>query len=268
MVKGVRRDMDGLIAINYDGRQPTVSGRELHAALGIMTRYNDWFARMCEFGFVEGKDYYSILSNRSDGLPGKPRNDHEMALSMAKEICMLQRSEAGRRFRQYFIEVEEAWNKPELVMARALQLAQKTVEQLIQEKTALLAQVEAGEQQIGRMLPKVRYVDYVLQSPSLVLVTQIAKDYGMSAVALNWKLNSMGIQYRVGTQWVLYARYQDRGYTHSRTILIPKENGLTETKMQTEWTQRGRLFLYGKLKEEGILPMIERGGEEDAGGSE
>lgn len=126
--------MDGLITINYDGMQPTVSGRELHTALGIMTRYNDWFARMCGFGFEEEKDYYSILSNRSDGLPGKPRVDHELALSMAKEICMLQRSETGRRFRQYFIEVEEAWNKPELVMARALQLAQKTVEQLIQEK--------------------------------------------------------------------------------------------------------------------------------------
>jgi len=105
--------MNELIKIStnkQDGKQ-TVLGRDLHTALKVETRYNDWFERMCEYGFEEGKDYYSILSNRSDGLPGKPRTDHQLTLDMAKEICMLQRSEKGRQFRQYFIEAEAAYRQ-------------------------------------------------------------------------------------------------------------------------------------------------------------
>ena len=119
--------MNALILINYDNDTPTVSGRELHAALGVTTRYNDWFARMCEYGFSEGKSYYSFLSNRSDGLPGKPSTDHRLSIPMAKELCMLQRNEAGKRFRQYFLEVEEAWNSPDRTMERALAIARRRV---------------------------------------------------------------------------------------------------------------------------------------------
>ena len=115
--------MNDLIRIDYNHENPTVSGRELHAALKIETRYNDWFPRMCAYGFREGKDYYSFLSNRSDGLSGKQATDHALSISMAKELCMLQRNEMGRQFRQYFIAVEEAWNSPDKVMERALQIA-------------------------------------------------------------------------------------------------------------------------------------------------
>lgn len=117
--------MNELIVIDYKNNIPTVNGRELHEALKVETRYNDWFSRMCKYGFIEGKDYYSILSNRSDGLPGKPRIDHSLTISMAKEICMLQRSEMGKKFRQYFISIEEAWNSPEKIMERALLIAQQ-----------------------------------------------------------------------------------------------------------------------------------------------
>ena len=115
--------MNDMIRIEYDHETPTVSGRELHAALEIDTRYNDWFPRMCAYGFLERKDYYSFLSNRSDGLPGKQATDHALSIPMAKELCMLQRSEMGRKFRQYFIAVEDAWNSPDKVMERALQIA-------------------------------------------------------------------------------------------------------------------------------------------------
>lgn len=117
--------MNDLICINYEKEHPTVSGRDLHAGLAIDTRYNDWFPRMCEYGFREGRDYYSVLSNRSDGLSGKPRTDHNISLSMAKELCMLQRNDMGRRFRQHFIAIEEAWNSPDKVMERALQIAHR-----------------------------------------------------------------------------------------------------------------------------------------------
>lgn len=115
--------MNQLLPINYEEENPTVSGRELHEALEVVTDYPHWFARMCEYGFVEGKSYRTILTNRSDGLPGKQRTDHRLTIPMAKELCMLQRSETGKRFRQYFIDVETAWNSPDRIMERALTIA-------------------------------------------------------------------------------------------------------------------------------------------------
>ena len=118
--------MNDLIRINYDREHPSVSGRDLHAALAVATQYKDWFPRMCEYGFREGKDFRSFLS---ESTGGRPSTDHALSIPMAKELCMLQRSEMGRQFRQYFISVEEAWNSPDKVMERALQIAhQRAVE--------------------------------------------------------------------------------------------------------------------------------------------
>lgn len=98
--------MQEFIKINMtNAQQPTVSGRELHQALGIETRYNDWFRRMCEYGFTENEDFYSILSKTSDG--GRPSVDHQLTIDMAKELCMIQRTDIGRSIRQYFIRVEK-----------------------------------------------------------------------------------------------------------------------------------------------------------------
>lgn len=121
--------MNELISINYENDRPTVNGRDLHAFLEVETRYNDWFSRMCEYGFKEGKDYSSFLSNRSDGLPGKPKTEHAITISMAKELAMLQRTAKGKECREYFISCEEAWNSPEKIMERAMQIAhQKAIE--------------------------------------------------------------------------------------------------------------------------------------------
>ena len=130
--------MDELIRINFDSDCPTVSGRELHAALEINTKYADWFTRMCEYGFAEPQDYFSILRNRSDGLPGKPMTDHQLTIDMAKQLCMIQRTEIGRQFRQYFIKVEESWNSPEAVMARALQFANQQLALMKHQNAELL----------------------------------------------------------------------------------------------------------------------------------
>ena len=88
--------MNELIKINYDSERPTVLGRDLYEALEVKTAYKDWFPRMCEYGFEENVDYSSFLSNRVDGKAGKPRNDHQLTIPMAKEICMLQRNEKGK----------------------------------------------------------------------------------------------------------------------------------------------------------------------------
>jgi len=114
--------MNEIIRIDYENENPTVSGRELHAALGVATQYKDWFPRMCEYGFIEGRDFSSILS---ESTGGRPSTDHALSVPMAKELCMLQRNEQGKKFRQYFISVEDAWNSPDKVMERALQIAHR-----------------------------------------------------------------------------------------------------------------------------------------------
>ena len=114
--------MNAIIRIDYENENPTVSGRELHAVLGVATQYKDWFPRMCEYGFIEGRDFSSILS---ESTGGRPSTDHALSIPMAKELCMLQRNEQGKKFRQYFISVEDAWNSPDKVMERALQIAHR-----------------------------------------------------------------------------------------------------------------------------------------------
>lgn len=160
--------MTELIKVNYDSGKPLVSGRELHEALGIKTEYAKWFERMAEYGFSEGKDYSTILTNRSDGLAGKPRTDHSISLDMAKELCMIQRSEIGKRFREYFIGIEKAWNDPVLVMGRAYE-AQKAI------TDKLNAQVLQLETTITEYKPKVLFAEAVETSHTSILIGDLAK---------------------------------------------------------------------------------------------
>ena len=113
-------------------------------------------------------------------------------------------------------------------------------------------------QLIGELKPKADYTDRILNSKSLVSITQIAKDYGMSGKAMNGKLHELGIIYKLGGQWLLYSRYQAKGYTHSETVDITHSDGRADVVMNTKWTQKGRLFLYQHLKKHGILPVIEQ----------
>jgi anti-repressor protein len=118
--------MNDLITLNYENDKPTVNGRDLHNALQISTKYADWFKRMCEYGFVEGRDYKTCFSNLgSENHGGQNKIDHQISINMAKQLCMIQRTEIGRKFREYFINIEEAWNSPSAIMERALKIAHK-----------------------------------------------------------------------------------------------------------------------------------------------
>lgn len=123
-----------------------------------------------------------------------------------------------------------------------------------------LLQFECNKQKqiIGELKPKADYTDIILQSKSLVTVTQIAKDYGMSGTAMNEMLHRYGVQYKQSGQWLLYSKYHNNGFTHSETVTITRSDGRTDTVMNTKWTQKGRLFIYNLLKSYGILPVIER----------
>lgn len=111
---------------------------------------------------------------------------------------------------------------------------------------------------ITEMLPKVSYYDLILQSNATMTITQIAQDYGMSAVRMNKELESMRIQHKVRGQWILYGQFLTGGYVHSRAIDIIRSDGRHDVKYNTEWTTKGRIFLYDALKAKGILPLIEQ----------
>lgn len=248
--------MNELIKVNYtESEQPTVSGRELHKALEIKTAYKDWFPRMCEYGFNEGEDFCSILG---ESTGGRPSTDHQLSIDMAKEICMIQRSEKGKQFRQYFIDVENKWNTPEAVMARALQLANQKLDEIKNANKKLETTVAVQTQQIAELQPKASYYDVVLNCKDLLSITEIAKDYGKSAKWLNNYLHDNKVQFKQGDIWLLYSKHAEKGYTNTKTQSFNGNDGRVHTKVHTYWAQKGRLFIYDLLKSNGIVPMIER----------
>ena len=157
--------MNELKTFNFENQ--TISARELHEMLNIGTRFNDWFPRMCEYGFIEGRDFYSKMSKTSE-TGGRPSTDYEISIDMAKEICMIQRTPEGKRVRQYLIDLEKAWNTPELVMARGLKAAQAMIEQKDEQIKLLTADNE-------RMKPKEIFADAVTASDSAILIRDLAK---------------------------------------------------------------------------------------------
>lgn len=168
--------------------------------------------------------------------------------------------------------VADATMTDEEIMARALVVAQTTIkrrdekilqlERVQQQQLQTIRnqeqQVFALSQEIEAMQPKVSYYDTILNNKSTVLTTQIALDYGMSAKAFNKKLYAMRIQHKVGDQWILYAPYLSQGYMHSKPVEITRHNGQKVIKYNSEWTQKGRLFLYDTLKKQNIIPLIEQ----------
>lgn len=252
--------MNELIEVTYDSGKPTVSGRKLHEALGIESNYTTWFKRMCEYGFIEGKDF---IPKMEESTGGRPSTDHLMTLDMAKEICMIQRSPEGKKFREYFIAVEKAWNDPVLIMGRAYEAQKAITEKLNAQVLQLEGTVAVQTQQISELQPKASYYDVVLNSKDLLSTTKIAKDYGKSAIWLNTWLHEQGIQYKQGDIWLLYQKYAEQGYTNTKTQTFNGSDGEIHTKVHTYWTQKGRLFIYEQLKAVGILPLIEQNDEEE-----
>ena len=142
--------------------------------------------------------------------------------------------------------IEQMINDPDM----AIKLLE-TIKQEREEKALL-------EQQIAEYEPKISYLDTILSSKDTVTITQIAADYGMSARALNKELHELGVQRKVGNQWILYKKHMSQGYTKSHTNEIPQSDGGFKVVMNTKWTQKGRLFIYELLKSEGVLPTMER----------
>ena len=165
--------------------------------------------------------------------------------------------QAFNQMEQAIEELQPQYKLPATYKEALLQLVEAE-----EEKERLQLANKQQEQIIGELKPKADYTDVILKSNSLVTITQIAKDYGMSGQEMNSLLHELKVQYKLSDQWLLYSKYHNEGYTHSETIPIKHKNGRLEPKMNTKWTQKGRLFLYELLKENGVLPGIEREKEE------
>lgn len=170
--------MNELIKVTYSAGEPTVSARDLHEGLEIKTAFKDWFPRMIEYGFEAGKDF-NMLKNERVQMEGNREvrreiTDYQISVDMAKQICMIQRNEKGKQYREYFLELEKAWNTPEQVFARALRMANQTINSLKDRCQFLGGQVEEQQKVIEELQPKASYYDMILQCKDLIATTVIA----------------------------------------------------------------------------------------------
>lgn len=160
--------MEDLIKIDYAAEHPTVSARELHDGLEIGTEFRKWFPRMTEYGFTENSDWKRV-SQKCPTLGGEQEMvDYQITVDMAKQICMLQRTEKGRQYRQYFLDLEKAWNTPEQIMARALRVANREIDKLKADNQKMI-------EDTARMKPKEIFADAVSTSETSILIGDLAK---------------------------------------------------------------------------------------------
>lgn len=203
----------------------------------------DSIGRMQNTPIINESGLYSLIL--SSKLPSAKRFKHWVTSEVLPAI---------RKHGIYATEdvTDKILNNPEF----GIELLTKYKEERDKRKF-LSEQVLTQQKLISELKPKADYVDHILKSISSVKTTQIAKDYGMSARAFNKLLYELGIQYKVGDQWILYAKYQACGYVRSVTYEYRHRDGRLDVRMCTEWTQKGRLFLYETLKREGYLPLME-----------
>lgn len=211
--------------------------------------------RLTSYKDSQGKDRPCYELTKTECLYVATKFNDE---SRAKLV--LRWEELERKSRAGLITLPDFSNPADAARAWAEQYEQRQIECKRAEEAE--QQVLMLTSEIEKMAPKVSYYDTILQSNATVTTTQIAQDYGMSAIRLNKILEELRIQRKVNGQWILYAPYIGQGYVHSKPVDITRRDGRADVVMNTEWTQKGRLFLYDGLKKHGILPLIECNGAE------
>ena len=201
--------------------------------------------------FIMNQDGFTLLAM---GFNGKKAMEFKLKYIEAFNAMKRQIEQSKPSVPQNYLEALKSLVKAE-EEKQQLALENKQKDETI--ITISKANVELGNK-ITEMLPKVSYYDRILQSNATMTITQIAQDYGMSAIAMNKELESMRIQHKERGQWILYAQFLKGGYVHSRAVDIIRKDGMHDVKYNTEWTTKGRLFLYEALKGKGILPLIEQ----------
>ncbi|HDM4195874.1 TPA: phage antirepressor KilAC domain-containing protein [Staphylococcus aureus] len=218
-----------------------ISGRELHQALEVKTAYKDWFPRMLKYGFEENTDYTAIAQKRATAQGNMTHYiDHVLTLDTAKEIAMIQRSEPGKRARQYFIQVEKAWNSPEMIMQRALKIANNTINQL--------------ETKIERDKPKIVFADAVATTKTSILVGELAKIIKQNGVNIGQRrlfewlrqngflIKRKGVDYNMPTQYSM-----ERELFEIKETSITHSDGHTSISKTPKVTGKGQQYFVNKF---------------------
>lgn len=201
--------------------------------------------------FIMNQDGFTLLAM---GFNGKKAMEFKLKYIEAFNKMKKEIESSKPSLPQNYLEALKSLVKAE---EEREQLALENRKQQQEIVTISKANMELGNK-ITEMLPKVSYYDLILQSNATMTINQIAQDYGMSAVRINKELESMRIQHKVRGQWILYGQFLTGGYVHSRAIDIIRSDGRHDVKYNTEWTTKGRIFLYDALKAKGILPLIEQ----------
>lgn len=188
------------IALKVDECNRTVSARDLHDALEVETDFRHWFPRMTEYGFTEGTDFNPVknvrVQSEGDRTVSREITDYQISIDMAKEICMIQRTEKGKEVRRYFLELEKAWNTPEQIFARALKLADQTIASL--QTTVQQIRVQNSQLLVDKqiMQPKADYFDELVDRNLLTSFTDASKEIGVSRKVFITFLMEHGYIYR------------------------------------------------------------------------
>lgn len=225
--------------------------------------------RALKENFLQDVDYQVFSRNAENSKGGRPSNEYRLTVECLEYFIARKVRAVFEVYRNVFKKVAtgEVSVLPKDYATALRELAdqvERNQQLALENKRQQKALVDADNQisemtnEIEQMKPKVNYYDLILNNKSTVLITQIAQDYGMSAKALNKTLASMGVQRKVNGQWILYADHIGNGYVQSKPIEITYSNGIKSIKYNTEWTQKGRIFLYETLKSSGILPLIEQ----------
>jgi anti-repressor protein len=239
--------MNELIPINYEGEQPTVSARELHTGLEITDRFSRWFERMSAYGFSEGNDFTSVKSSTlvNNGAE-REITDYRISIDMAKQICMIQRSEKGRQYRQYFLDLEKAWNTPEQIFARALKMADQTIEKLKDTNKSLVEKIEADR-------PKTIFADAVSTSHTSILIGDLAKLICQNGVQTGQKrlfqwMRENGYLMKSGASYNMpMQRYIEQGLFEVKESSVQNPDGSVRVTRTTKVTGKGQLYFINKF---------------------
>lgn len=235
--------MNELFNVTTNGDKLTLSARELHKELNIAGRFSRWFEQMSEYGFEENVDFTSV-QNCTVVNNGATRElqDYQITLDMAKEIAMLQRNEKGKEIRRKLIELEKAWNSPEKVMARALDIAHKTIANL---------QIENEE-----MKPKAIFADAVATSDTSILIGDLAKLIKQNGTDIGQKrlferMRNDGYLIKTGTSKNMPTqKAMEKGLFEVKERVISNPDGSTRITRTTKVTGQGQIFFINKFKKE------------------
>ena len=218
--------MNKLITINSDSQ--TISARELHEKLNVRSKYADWFKNIVAYGFIEGTDFNTVSKNLENG--GRTI-EHYISMDMAKQICMIQRTPEGKEIRQYLIDLEKAWNTPEQIMARALTIAQQTIER----RNFVIKMLEADTE---RMRPKEEFYDAVAGSKTAIEMAAVAKVLNFNGVGRNKLFEILRDERILQSDNIPYQKYIDNGWFRTIEQKYSKD-GETYINIKTLVYQKG-----------------------------